>query len=496
MSISIDSTKDRCRPPDGRTTVSETTPVEPSGSSTSRISLRGGAISLWASQISRRGCRLLFLLLAARFLGPSLFGLYTLLFTVTEMTAVITGAGYGDYLTRELSKSSEQAYLVFIQVTKLRWLYTVVLGSLLALLAYVSAYSAGPIHLGLLMFVTLFPRAVLESCQGALKAAERFAAVAATDAIQGLTLIIAGVCVFRQRMGVAGAVTAEIVAVCVAVAVALAITLRVFARSQQRNAANGSWQDLIRRTLPFNLYPLITQIYDRFDVILLAKLANETAVGLYGLPYRIYASLQILPYGILGTLFPFLSREGWTPEVRHLTKTVLELLYQVALLLVLITQVLAAPLTGALLGPGYKGSEVALTILIWATVPMFLNYGFNTLLLAHRRERVFFVTASVCVIFNIAANLWLIPRYSFRAAALVTVLTELVLLIQNLYWIRLKFRSFVFPTRFLQTTAWFCCAFAIALAGPRYIPAALAALAAMGVFLGYLLKAKALNLLF
>ena len=36
---------------------------------------------------------------------------------------------------------------------------------------------------------------------------------------------------------------------------------------------------------------------------------------------------------------------------------------------------------------------------------------------------------------NIVGNVILIPRYSYRAAAAVTVMTEIVLLVQNLYWV-------------------------------------------------------------
>jgi O-antigen/teichoic acid export membrane protein len=61
-----------------------------------------------------------------------------------------------------------------------------------------------------------------------------------------------------------------------------------------------------------------------------------------------------------------------------------------------------------------------------------LNYALNVFLLAKKRERLFLWTASVCTVVNVTANFLLIPRYSYVAAAAVTILTELVLLGQNL----------------------------------------------------------------
>ena len=67
-------------------------------------------------------------------------------------------------------------------------------------------------------------------------------------------------------------------------------------------------------------------------------------------------------------------------------------------------------------------------VLIWAEVLMCVNYGLNIALLARGHERVFVKTALVCLAVNLAGNLLFIPRFSWRAAAVFTIVTELVLL--------------------------------------------------------------------
>jgi O-antigen/teichoic acid export membrane protein len=109
----------------------------------------------------------------------------------------------------------------------------------------------------------------------------------------------------------------------------------------------------------------------------------------------------------------------------------MQVLYAAALFFVLAVMLLAGPAVLFVLGPKYQQSALVFEILIWAVVPMFMNYALNIFLLARGREKVFLWTASVCTAVNVIANLLLIPRYSYVAAAGVTILTELVLLGQN-----------------------------------------------------------------
>ena len=138
----------------------------------------------------------------------------------------------------------------------------------------------------------------------------------------------------------------------------------------------------------------------------------------------------------MGALLPAFSASGAGHEAREKCAATMKVLYLAALLLLLATLTFADSIVLLLLGKGYAQSVVTLKILVWAAAPAFLNSALNTLLLAAHREKCFLWTASVCTVFNIAANLILIPRFSFIAAAGVTVATECLLLAQNLYLTR------------------------------------------------------------
>src|SRR6266404_5728956 len=166
----------------GESQPAETNPI-------SGLKLLTGAASLSSSQIARRVFRTLFLLLAARLLGPEVFGLYVLLLTVTEIVALVSGAGFGDYLTREVAKAPELAYRLLSRITKLRLVYLLILAAIVIPTLGWLKYSPSVLVNAALLSLTLLPRAVAESSQGIMRAMHRFGAVFWIELLQGTVLL-------------------------------------------------------------------------------------------------------------------------------------------------------------------------------------------------------------------------------------------------------------------------------------------------------------------
>jgi O-antigen/teichoic acid export membrane protein len=202
---------------------------------------------------------------------------------------------------------------------------------------------------------------------------------------------------------------------------------------------------LARSIFAFNVYPFIATIYDRVDIVLLSRLAGNVATAIYSVPYRVFASLAIIPYGIMGALLPVFSASGVNREIRQDCARAMKFLYLIALQVVLLAWAFARPAILVVLGQGYSGSIITIKILAWASIPVFLNYALNILLLAAHKEKIFVWTATICTVFNISANLLLIPRFSFIGAAIATLLTELLLLAQNYYFCTKLLGEPVFP---------------------------------------------------
>jgi O-antigen/teichoic acid export membrane protein len=88
-------------------------------------------------------------------------------------------------------------------------------------------------------------------------------------------------------------------------------------------------------------------------------------------------------------------------------------------------------------------------------------------------------------VFNISANLLLIPRFSFVAAAVVTLLTELLLLAQNYCLVARFLGKPVFPQDGLKITLTFLLIMAGFLALRNWMPESLVGTVACAAFAAF-----------
>ncbi len=443
------------------------------------------ALLLTAAQLSRGLFRLFFVITVARVLGPARFGVYTLLLAMVEMLAVASGTGYMDYLSREAAKDDRLGWGLGAQLIRLRVAYALpltVLGlSLLWLLGYprlVLLATAG-------MSLTLLPRSLSEAVQGVLRGTGRFAEFLIVELALGLTLV-AGACLVFVRGGRLGTVIiAELAAALVAAVAGWGFALKF--RTKQRLQLKLS--RLVKTSAIFNIYGFVGNLYDRLDVVLLSKLAGDYATGIYGAAYRSIGMVQLLPYGVLYSLLPTLSRGDCTQaEQRVRLEKAMGLLLGAAFVIVLATTVFADPVVPRLLGPGFAESAGALKILIWAVILRYINYAMNMRLLANGQERVFVATSTGCLAVNVIGNLVFIPIFSWRAAAVLTIVTELALLSQNVYWLRQAVGGVPRPLGWVRMSLAFVALLCVILAGGRLVSPTLVGTACLSVFLVYLYR--------
>jgi O-antigen/teichoic acid export membrane protein len=449
----------------------------------SRLTFLSRAARISSSQAIRRTARFLFLFVAARKLGPELFGLYALLLATIETTSLISGEGLIDYLTREVAKRPERAESLFWRVTQLRLLYALVLFPVVLIVLRSLRYSGSVLIDASWLLLILFFRSPFASAQGIIRAVHRVTQLVWLEAVQASCLLGIGFFLLSRHADIHSVIWAEVFSSLVVGLVAIPTVKSLWPRHSRSDVPR---RDIFRATFAFNLYPLIANIYDRVDVILLSVLAGNFAAGIYALPYRALATLQLLPLGLMTAVLPSISSSANSESDETLCSRMVSSLYVLSLFPVLIVTLLAEPLVFFVLGRHYAESVPILRILIWAAIPMFINYALNTYLLARSQERLFLYTNSVCAAINIVGNFLLIPHFSYFAAAVMTVITETVLLIQNVAIIKKKFGFLVFPKGVVLTSLVFVLLLAAGVTGSYYFPSPILTAAIPLLFLTYL----------
>jgi O-antigen/teichoic acid export membrane protein len=334
------------------------------------------------------------------------------------------------------------------------------------------------------MSVSLVPRALSEAVQGVLRGIGRYVAFLVVELALGLTLVAGAVLLLVRGGSLRNVIESEIAAAVAAGIAALFFALKY--RTKQRIQLKTL--QLLKTSGIFNIYAFVGNLYDRVDVLMLSKLAGNYATGIYGAAYRPIGAIQLLPYGILYSLLPTLTRGGYSQEEGARLEKAMGLLLSAAYAIVLTTTAFAVPAVRLLLGAPYAASAVALKILIWAVILRFINYAFNIRLLAGGHERVFVVTSLVCLAVNFVGNLLLIPIFSWRAAAAITVITEAVLLVQNAYWLRRTLGTIPRPFGWARTSLVFAGLWLACLAAARVFSPILVGIVSLVLFLIYLYR--------
>ena len=418
---------------------------------------------LMASQVVRGLSRPIFVLVVARALGPEKLGVYALIYAMVEFLAVASGTGYADYLTRETARDARAGWGLAFQLVGLRVAIAVPVGlieiGILSLMRYPHTVLVGTAWMAL----AIVPRSLSEAVQGVLRGVHRYTSYLSIEIVFGGSLVAGAVVLLMLHGQLGTAITVEVVA-----AMAGGLTGLVFAlKCRTKKLVWLSASQLMKKSVVFNLYSLVANLYDRFDVVLLSKLAGDYATGIYSVAYRALNMTQVVGFAVLNSLLPTLSRNAMGEvEQRRLGKAA-GLLLSAAFFILLGTLVFSGPAVQLILGPRYAESATALKFLIWVVIIRYLNYVLNIELLATGHERVFVRTSLTCLAVNLLGNLFLIPRFGWRAAAAMTIMTELALLLQNVYWVRRIVGQVVRPWAGVRTSLAFCVVLAVALAGSR-----------------------------
>ena len=195
------------------------------------------------------------------------------------------------------------------------------------------------------------------------------------------------------------------------------------------------WSVLLTEALPMGAILLLFTTVNKVDTLILAYLKGPAAVGVYALTYRVYDVLILGAAYLMSSFLPLLTRahqeEKWQLKVREIIKKGGVILSGGGMV-VLGGTLIAAPLIIQLLTQKrFEEFKEAISVLRILAVAVFLAH-FNHLtgytLVALGQQKKYLKIPVLALILNIGLNFLLVHRWSYFAAAWVTVVTEIVVL--------------------------------------------------------------------
>jgi len=187
----------------------------------------------------------------------------------------------------------------------------------------------------------------------------------------------------------------------------------------------------------FAIAGIFVKIYNTVDSVLLGYLASDTAVGFYAVPAKVvYALQQVVPAAFAAVIFPAFSYYYTT------SKELLEQTFKKAFNYLTITSlpmaagltVMAEPII-AKVWPNYL-AVVPTFIIMALTIPfIFLAFPTGYLLNACDRQKNTTINRGIITTIAVILNITLIPIYSYLGSAIAFLITNVILLFLDLFWV-------------------------------------------------------------
>lgn len=390
------------------------------------------------------------------------------LITTAILTRFLKGDGYGSYVfitafvllfgsvadwgtnitaVRKASQSNKEQPIIFGSILLFRLilaLASVLLFNFVIRLNPLWQNIVGPATAASLVLVAL---SLKTSFNIIFQTKLRFEFSSIVEVLSSSTLLLGVALSYFLNKGLNEVMGFWVVSACIAAAVSYYFASRISPISwtiDKRIIAN-----VFTEALPAGALLLVFSVYNRIDVLILDHFRDKTSVGAYGLAYKVYDNLVLGAAFLMNSLFPILaslySKKNFLSLRAYYLKT-FDILLSVGLV-VSATAWVFAPIAVRLLGSGeFPQSVGVLRILVFAILVAYLNHLTGFSLLAFGKQKASLIIALIALLFNILSNWIFIPLYSYKAAAVITIATEgLVLVLSSVVvWKTIG----VFPTLF------------------------------------------------
>ncbi len=395
------------------------------------------------ASLLNKGIDFAFAMLMLRILAPERAGRYQFAVVFIGYFEILIFFGLGTLLTREVARDRDQSNRYFSNVIVLRVLLWLAATPLMAVALFLYARFGGltgdTITAIILFAVALFFGNVAGALSNTFYAYEKMEYPAGISTVTSVIKVSLGTLVLLLTpWGFVGLAAVSVIANAATAAILFWLALRHCFRPRLE-VDFGFQRRMLGTSFPLMINHLLATVFFRIDVLILKPFWGDAAVGLYGAAYKYIDGLNIIPAYFTMAIFPLMSRyaDGARESLMRAYVLALRLLLIIALPIAVGTPFIARQLILILGGGDYlPDSMIALQLLIGFLPFSFVNSVTQYVLIAIDQQRFLTKAFVIGVTFNVVANLLFIPTYGYRAAAVITILSELALLIPFYYCVR------------------------------------------------------------
>ena len=393
--------------------------------------------ALLIAQVATYLLSFLYMMYTARYLGAANFGVLSFALVFTSIFAIFADFGLGTLTVREVARDKSLALKYVANVSLMKVILTAVSLGLIALTINLMGYPAETIKVVYLIGLYVVIAAFNQMFYSIFQAFERMEFQAISQMLNAALLLGGVILAIKLGFGVIGFAYLYVITNAIALGYSAAVMKLKFSSPASASANKALefdwsfWKATIKQALPFGLTSIFIMIYYYISSVMLSVMQGDEAVGWYNAAYRLLLVPVVIPAVFNSAIFPVMSQLSVTSR-SSLAFTFRRYFKYMVLLSVPIavgTSLLSGRFILRLFGEDYAPAAVALQILIWSVIFIFLSGVFGRLIESLNRQVLGTKICAVGAALNVVLNLFLIPKYGYIAASIATVVTEFVVLV-------------------------------------------------------------------
>ncbi len=368
-----------------------------------------------------------------RYLGQEGFGSYALVLAFISIFDILADFGLYSLMTREISRPGADEKKVASNIFTLRIVTLLIFLSLAIGAVWLFPYSTQVkigVSIGVIASLFLSASQVLMGIfQKYLRTAKAALAEVIGRAVQ-LGLVIS--CIYFN-LGFFSILAALTVGAAFIFVINFFFARRYVILGLAFNFAY--WKELFKMAFPIAISIVLTLIYFKIDSIFLSLgFINRSSaspisdVGIYNIAYKVLEGLIFFPAMFVGLIMPLLSKFALSDkeQFKKIFQKTLDVLIIFIIPLIIGLLMTALPIVNLIGGKEFSASASVLQILSFAIGLIFLGNLFGVSIIALNKQKTGTWIYFSGMVFNVITNLIFIPRYSYIAASVTTVASELL----------------------------------------------------------------------
>ncbi|KPJ69772.1 hypothetical protein AMJ44_02360 [candidate division WOR-1 bacterium DG_54_3] len=393
----------------------------------------------WLSigDIISRGLIFFAIIYIARVLGAAAFGLLNFAQAFLAYLVLLVDSGLSLFGAREIAKAKEKVAAISLNIFAIRFLIALIifLISLFILFLLPLSFEIRLLFIGTFLFI--FYRAL--SADWVFQGLEIMQYIAYSRIFYSILAFILVVCLIKSSADLVKVPFVLFASGMIASVLFLSILYKRITTTSLSHLAPLNWWEYFSEAIPLGASMILVQIYYNMDTIMLGFMDTPEVVGYYNAAYKIF----LVFIGFLtiwqSTAFPVMSKRviKEKDKVQNFLDKYIRLTMLVAIPISIIVTILSPLIISLFFGSNYISSYQGLQILIWSIIFISITSVYGVLILVPLgKSREFLYGVASGALINIILNIILIPPYSFKGAALATLLSEVTVAMVMFYFAR------------------------------------------------------------